>query len=180
MNATPCVTTPDAFQHPLLEDGVPHSDNQAQRADYCRRLERAARLCANCPLFEACLYSSVVEHDVAGVAAGTTEPQRRRIRRLLDVRTAAEDLDDLSGVARGGRLVSHEEVLRLRRANPDASLYLIANWLGCSLSTVKRHLRRARQAADTASASDTGRPSMAAVLQAHAAVTGARSASRVA
>ncbi|HRA75483.1 MAG TPA: WhiB family transcriptional regulator [Propionicimonas sp.] len=180
MIATPCVTTPDAFQHPLLEDGAPHSDNPGQRADYCRRLERAARLCATCPLFEACLYTSVVDHDVAGVAAGTTEPQRRRIRRLLDVRTATEDLDDLTGVVRGSRIVSHEEVLRLRRANPDASLEAIANWLGCSLSTVKRHLRRARQASGVVVATDVERPSMEAVLQAHATVTGVRSASRVA
>ena len=50
---------------------------------------------------------------------------------------------DLSAVPQ--RLDALDEVLRLRRADPTASLESIAQQLGCSLSTVKRHLRKARR-----------------------------------
>jgi hypothetical protein len=45
--------------------------------------------------------------------------------------------------------VDHDEVVRLRAANPDESLERLAQRLGCSLSTVKRHLRQERGAVRT-------------------------------
>ena len=59
-------------------------------------------------------------------------------------RSRPEDFDSLAGVVGGQRTVDHDEVVRLRRAHPDESLERIARRLGCSLSTVKRHLRRER------------------------------------
>ena len=68
------------------------------------------------------------------------------MRSRLGVRIEAEDLDSVAG-ARGSRQpVEHESVLAMRAAHPDDPLEQIAHRLGCSLSTVKRHLRRARRA----------------------------------
>ena len=169
----PCTTAADVFQHPLVEEPA--------RADITARalVERATGLCNNCPLADGCLYSAVVEHDVAGIAGGTTAAQRQRIRRLLGVRVDPEDLGEFAGITRErGRLTS-AEVLRLRRAEPDASLETIAERLGCSLSTVKRHLRRARTAGGVAAA-PAARPSLQAVLATRDIVVGRRAAARVA
>jgi len=57
----------------------------------------------------------------------------------------ADDFDQLAGARGTRRPVSHEEVLRLRTQYPNDSLESLAMRLGCSLSTVKRHLRRARR-----------------------------------
>lgn len=68
------------------------------------------------------------------------------MRTVLGVTVEAEDLDAIAG-ARGSRQpVDHESVMAMKAAHPDDSLEQIATRLGCSLSTVKRHLRRARQA----------------------------------
>ena len=56
-----------------------------------------------------------------------------------------EDFDTLAGVTGGHRQVDHDEVVRLRHAHPDESLETLAHRMGCSLSTVKRHLRRERR-----------------------------------
>lgn len=172
----PCTTAAEVFQHPLVEEPATsgRSDLQARQL-----LDQATRLCGSCPLADRCLYNAVVEHDVAGVAGGTTALQRLRIRRLLGIRVEPEDFGDFTGTTRErGRLTS-TEVMRLRRAEPDASLETIAERLGCSLSTVKRHLRRARASASVAVA-PARRPSLDAVLAARAAVTGPGTATRVA
>lgn len=172
MTTTPCVTTPAAFQHALLEDDVPLR-TAAERRTAGMLTERAATLCSACPLFTECLYRAVADHDVAGVVAGTTAVQRREMRRRLQVQLKPENLDSLAGVTRRGRFVTSEEVVRLRRLNPDASLELIAEWLGCSLTTVKRHLRKSRQAATTPEVEvSTGRPGRTALMSVFAEVTG--------
>ena len=66
---------------------------------------------------------------------------------LYDSYVIIEYLDSLAGVVGGGRRLDHNEVLRLRNANPHESLEVLAMRLGCSLSTIKRHMRRARSAA---------------------------------
>lgn len=178
-HTTPCVTAADVFQHPLVED--PASARAGDTQLEARRLvDQAVKLCSQCPGFDNCLYAAVVEHDVAGVAAGTTQAQRARIRRLVGLRVEPEDLGGFVGTAREGSRLSHTEVLRLRRANPDASLETIAEWLGCSLSTVKRHLRRARRETPVVKAALSPRPAMDAVLRAHGVVTGRAVRDRVA
>jgi hypothetical protein len=81
---------------------------------------------------------------VYGFVAGTTVRQRHEIRTELEVTVDPDDFDTLAGVTSPNRQIDHDEVVRLRTANPHESLESIAQRLGCSLSTVKRHLRRAR------------------------------------
>lgn len=140
-----CIDNPTLFQHSLLETAPARHDTEGQRQANLLTA-RAEAVCAGCPLFTSCLYEAVVNHDVAGFVAGTTENQRSRIRATLGVKVEQDDFDSLAGVVRGGRQVNHEEVVRLRQANPHESLEVLAMRLGCSLSTVKRHMRQARTA----------------------------------
>ena len=117
-----------------------------------------------------CLYSAVVEYDVAGYCAGTTRKQRTEIRNLLKVSVEPEDLDTLAGVQARHRQVDHHEVVRLRNANPHESLDTIAHRLGCSLSTVKRHLRKARSGDNVTPIDRKPAPTMTQVTQAFQAV----------
>lgn len=146
--AVACAQWSDIFQHPLLEEDPGRSASAEERRTRSALVRRATDICASCPLLDSCLYSAVVRHDVAGFVAGTTEAQRRRMRTLLDVQVRADDLDSLTGAASPGSQVNHTEIVRLRTQNPHMSLDTIAQRLGCSLSTVKRHLRRARAEAD--------------------------------
>jgi hypothetical protein len=139
-------------------------------------LTTAQAACRECPLIIDCLYRAVVEYDVAGYVAGTTPPQRAQIRRQLDITVKPEDFDSLAGVARHHRQVNHTEVVRLRNANPNESLETLAQRLGCSLSTVKRHLRRERRQPVARTAPP--RPSVAAVVAVTAIVTGSPLARR--
>ena len=92
------------------------------RRQYGALAAEATEVCASCPLLTACLYRAVVEYDVAGFVAGTTERQRGEIRARLGVEVEPEDFDTLAGVVGGQRSVDHDEVVRLRRAHPDESL----------------------------------------------------------
>jgi len=139
-----CVSSPESFWDPLVEDPPRGALTRADRDRQTRLVARARATCAECPLRTACLYDAVVRHDVAGFVGGTTVRQRHEIRRRLGIVVEAEDLDTLAGVLGGARQVDHDEVLRLRRAKPDETLEQLAARLGCSLSTVKRHLRRER------------------------------------
>lgn len=142
--ATGCVQFADLFQDNLLEEPPTSSAPASVRHRYLALTERAGEICSDCPMMRNCLYDAVVRHDVAGYVAGTTQRQRAEIRRRLGVVVEAEDFDTLAGATARNRPVDHDEVLRLRRANPDETLESIAQRLGCSLSTVKRHLRRDR------------------------------------
>lgn len=166
MTATPgCVAEATLFQHPCVEDGVP----PRTPADASLRA-RAAAVCRSCPLAARCLYDAVVGHDVAGIAGGTTPHQRRQIRALLGLPAASRGLDVVPGVGRPGRPVSREEILRLRRAHPQATLEQIAGRLGCSASTIKRHLREERTGHSDLSVPPGPPPSLRAVLDAAATV----------
>jgi hypothetical protein len=84
-----------------------------------------------------------------------------------------ENFDTLTGVTRQHRQVNHSEVVRLRNANPHESLEMLAHRLGCSLSTVKRHLRRERRQPSVGPATAI-KPSVDELLAAAAIVTGAQ------
>lgn len=171
----PCIQASEIFQHPLVEEPPTGRHELAQRL-----AGRAVELCESCPLMEQCLYAAIVEHDVAGVAGATTGLQRTRIRRLLGIRIVREDLTDFAGTTREGGRLTHADVARARRADPDATLETIAERLGCSLSTVKRHLRQARAEGTPVVTAVPSRPSMAAVLNARLIAVGDRSRARVA
>ncbi|WP_114559732.1 sigma factor-like helix-turn-helix DNA-binding protein [Desertihabitans aurantiacus] len=147
-----CIEFADLYQHPVLDEGLPAGASGDDRRQAAMMVRKAENVCQSCPLLTSCLYDAVVKHDVSGYVAQTTPRQRAEIRRRLGVTVTPEDLDTLAGVTAGGRQVDHDEVVRLRRANPDESLETLAHRLGCSLSTVKRHLRRARAAASAAPA----------------------------
>ena len=148
--APACAAATEVFCNPLLEEPLPSSAPGAQRHTRTILMAKAAETCSSCPLFEKCLYDAVVTHDVYGFVAGTTAHQRHEIRTELEVTVAPDDFDTLAGVTSPNRQIDHDEVVRLRTANPHESLESIAQRLGCSLSTVKRHLRRARNGEVTA------------------------------
>ena len=166
-----CVALASVFHDQLLEEPLPVSAPAAVRRRQLGLIAAAQRACRACPLIVDCLYRAVVEYDVAGYAAGTTPPQRAEIRSRLDVMVQPEDLDTLAGVTGRNRQVNHDEVVSLRNANPHESLETLARRLGCSLSTVKRHLRRERREA-TWGVVVAARPTVEEVLTAAAEVTG--------
>ncbi len=139
-----CVDFSDVFQNPLMEEPPSSSAPVDERRTYAMLSRQAQNVCAACPIVTDCLFRAVVEHDVSGYAAGTTARQRAAIRRRLRITVDPEDFDTLAGVVCRHRQIDHAEVVRLRNANPHENLETIARRLGCSLSTVKRHLRRER------------------------------------
>ena len=167
---TGCSARSDIFQHRLMEDPPPTSATRRTRERYEQLVREAKSLCASCPMFTDCLFTAIAQHDVSGFVAGTTAAQRRSMRNLLDVEVQADDFDQLAGARGTRRPVSHEEVLRLRTQYPNDSLESLAMRLGCSLSTVKRHLRKARRGQSPASKAPRPRPEMSAVLDAFDAV----------
>lgn len=173
-STTGCVRFASLFQDRLLEEPPTSSAPAALRHRYSNLTERAGEICGDCPIRQSCLYDAVVHHDVSGYVAGTTQRQRADIRRRLGVTVESEDFDTFAGASARNRPVDHDEVVRLRRANPDETLESIAQRLGCSLSTVKRHLRRERAQQSTADVSTTRRslPTLAQVMAAAAQVVG--------
>lgn len=165
-----CVELASVFQHPLLEEPPAGNATASVRRRYAGLVAQAEQACSGCPLIERCLYAAVVEHDVAGYVGGTTPAERSRIRRTLALDVAPEDFDTLAGVTGRHRQIDHDEVVRLRHAHPDESLETLAHRLGCSLSTVKRHLRRERRTPSVRRAA-APRPTVGEVLAVAAIVT---------
>lgn len=165
-----CHEFASLFQHSLLEEPPTASAPSDHHREYSMLTRKAKNLCHACPLMNQCLYDAVVKHDVAGFAGGTTARQRLEIRRRLGITVAPEDFDTLAGIIAGNRHVDHDEVVRLRHSNPHESLETLAHRLGCSLSTVKRHLRRHRNETHRPRVQHHSLPSMAQVLAAFRAV----------
>jgi len=145
VNRPACATFSDIFCHPLLED-APANLSPAERQLRSLLASRACALCARCPISHQCLYDAVVRFDVAGIVAGTTPAMRQAIRQRLGWHIEPDNFDNLLGVSNGAH-VEHDDIVRARRSNPTESLNQLAEHLGCSLSTVKRHLRQERSLA---------------------------------
>jgi hypothetical protein len=142
-----CATEPDLFLHPSLESTPSRSRVSGdQWREHRALLQRARQACAECPMLAECLYTAVAQVDVSGFMGCTTPRERQKMRDLLGISVAGEDLDVLAGVRGERRPVDHDAVVAMRTAHPDDSLEQLALRLECSLSTVKRHLRRARRA----------------------------------
>jgi hypothetical protein len=124
-----CVELAAVFQDQLLEDPLPASAPPALRRRQTGLITAAQGACRACPLIVDCLYRAVVEYDVAGYVAGTTPPQRAQIRRRLDITVEPEDFDALTAVTGRQRQVNHNELVRLRNANPHESLEMLAHRL---------------------------------------------------
>ncbi len=168
--STSCATEIDLYLHPLLEDPPVRSTASKQTwAEYEQLVAATRALCAGCPILSDCLYKAIAQTDVSGYVGCTTPKERSQIRKLIGVRIDTEDFDSFAG-ARGSRQpVDHDDVLRMRSQHPDESLEQIAGRLDCSLSTVKRHLRRARGAGgglDTARGGSVDLPTLDEVFEA--------------
>lgn len=164
---TPCTDAPHIFQHPLLEESC-SGLKPAQRSQQTMLRHSAEHKCLGCPMLVRCLYAAIIEYDVAGYVAATTPRQRTQIRALLGVEVPPENLDALVGIVAPKHKISQDDVLRMRNRHPNESLEGIAFRLGCSLSSVKRHLRKARE--DEARLRVV-KPSLRHVIEAWLAVT---------
>lgn len=163
---TPCSVQIDLYLDPLLEEPpVQSTADKSTWQSYQRLVEQARTACAGCPLLVDCLYKAVVQTDISGYVGCTTPKERTKIRRRLGIKVETEDLDAAAGARGTRRPVVHDDVLRARAAYPDDSLETLATRLGCSLSTVKRHLRQARND-DAPSARKTSAPTVEDVLDA--------------
>lgn len=164
---TPCAAATEIFQHPLLEETHVRL-KAAQRTKQTMLRHRAERKCLSCPMLVRCLYAAIIEYNVAGYVAATTPRQRAQIRAVLGVQVPEENLDVLAGIVAPQRKISQDDVLRMRNLHPDESLDEIALRLGCSTSSVKRHLRKAREEARL----HVVKPSRRHVIAVWCAVTG--------
>jgi len=164
----PCASVPEVYQDELLH--TPPSRNELTAAQWQQlALKRAAahRQCARCPLMVDCLYRAVVEVDVSGFVACTTEDDRAAIRRQLGIEVQQQAATPYGAARVGGGPVSHEAVMTARHAYPKDTCHQLAERLDCSTSTIKRHLRRAREQKGTVSEANTSlAPSVDAVLDA--------------
>ncbi len=167
-----CVAAAQVFRSPLLEEPLPSSASGAQRqarASPRRQGRRVVRPGARSSP-RACTKRSS-RTTCTGSSPAPPPVSVRRSAPSCDVTVEPEDFDTLAGVTAPNRQVDHTEVVRLRNANPTESLKAIAQRLGCSLSTVKRHLRRARNG-EVAEKRATKAPSTDQVLEAYASVIG--------
>jgi hypothetical protein len=165
---TPCAEDPQFYLDDYLSSPPPRGEmNAMQRRALLAKRAEAHRRCAGCPVLVDCLYRAVVEVDVSGFVACTVESERIRMRRDLGIRVH-ESAPDLGASRVGVGPVSHDAVLAARAAHPTDTCRQLAERLGCSPSTVKRHLRRAREEATskTPVRPVTGKPSVDAVLDA--------------
>jgi len=149
--ATACSVHTDLYLHPLIEDPPAAAAPGDLRQTYAELVGAARAFCAACPLLVDCLYKAVVHTDVSGYVGCTTARERETIRSLLGVRVDADEMDAFAGTRGARQPVDHDDVLRMRAAHPEDSLEVLATRLDCSLSTVKRHLRRARDEATAGS-----------------------------
>lgn len=143
----PCTSVPEVYQDEHLHTPPARTDITAAEWEQLTAKRAAAhRQCAGCPLMADCLYRAVVEVDVSGFLACTTENDRQEIRRQLGIQVRQVGVTPYGTARIGGGPVSHEAVMTVRQAHPKDTCHQLAERLGCSTSTVKRHLRRAREA----------------------------------
>jgi hypothetical protein len=142
----PCAFEPEVYLDELLHSPPARTDITAAEWETLT-VKRATvhRQCAGCPLMVDCLYRAVVEMDVSGYVACTTESDRHVIRRQLGIEVQQPTTLAYGAVRLGGGPVSHDVVMTARHAYPKDTCHQLAERLGCSTSTIKRHLRRARE-----------------------------------
>ncbi|MBC9227117.1 transcription factor WhiB [Aeromicrobium sp. 636] len=163
----PCAMAPAMYQDEILLSPPSRRDVTAEQwRDYQGKKAAAHRRCAGCSVLDDCLYRAVVEVDVSGFLACTSEADRRAMRRELGIEVRVDS--GAYGTARvGGGPVDHNEVMGARRAHPDETCRELAERLGCSTSTVKRHLRQEREGlVESSVATVAQKPTMEQVLDA--------------
>ncbi len=139
-----CISAPGVFNDENLHN--PPARHEVSLSEWERLTAKRAtahRQCAGCPLMVECLYRAVVEMDVSGFVACTTESDRHKIRAELGIQVAQPAVV-FGGARVGGGPLSHEAVMMMRHAYPKDTCGQLAERLDCSTSTIKRHMRRAR------------------------------------
>ncbi|MEJ7634775.1 transcription factor WhiB [Aeromicrobium sp.] len=142
----PCAYEPEVYHDEQLHSPPARTDITAAEWETLT-VKRATvhRQCAGCPLMVDCLYRAVVEVDVSGFVACTTESDRQLIRQQLGIEIQQPSMTPYGAARVGGGPMSHEAVMTVRQAYPKDTCHQLAERLGCSTSTIKRHLRRARE-----------------------------------
>jgi hypothetical protein len=145
MTTPPCAMEPDVYHDEYLHNPpARHEVSGAEWNQLTAKRAAAHRQCAGCPLMISCLYRAVVEVDVSGFVACTTEEDRQTIRRQLGIEVSPPSMTPFGAPRVGGGPVSHEAVMTIRHAYPKDTCQQLAERLECSTSTIKRHLRRER------------------------------------
>lgn len=164
----PCASLPEVYLDEHLH--TPPSRAEISDSDWARlTVKRASahRRCAGCPMMVDCLYRAIVEVDVSGFVACTTEDDRAAIRDQLGIEIQQSPAATYGDARVGGGPVDHAAVMTARQAYPKDTCHQLAERLDCSVSTIKRHLRRAReQAASIATSPASTAPTVDAVLDA--------------
>lgn len=143
----PCASVPEVYDDEQLHSPPARTDISAAQWEQLNvKRASAHRQCAGCPVLVDCLYRAVVEVDVSGFAACTTEADRQNIRRQLGIQVHQSSTTPYGAPRVGGGPVNHDSVMNARHSYPKDTCHQLAERLGCSTSTVKRHLRRAREA----------------------------------
>ena len=152
----PCISEPEVFHDENLHNPpARHEVSSAEWALLSAQRAAAHRKCAGCPLMVDCLYRAVVEMDVSGFVACTSENDRLKMRAELGIQIA-QPAFAFGGARVGGGPLSHDAVMIMRHAYPKDTCGQLAERLDCSTSTIKRHMRRAREMKkDAASGSST-------------------------
>lgn len=161
----PCAHTPEAYLDERLQGPITRTD--VSRAEWESLKQQRAivhRNCAGCPFLVDCLYRAVVEVDVYGYAACTTEAERQLIRRKLGIEITQPTAGPFAAPRTGAGPIDHETVLTLRQSHPNDTCIQLAQRLGCSTSTVKRHLRRARETQEPLSPIERRTPTIEEVM----------------
>ncbi len=141
----PCADSPEAYLDEALQATSVTTLSPAERDRLSAAKAAVHRHCDGCPLLVDCLYRADVEVDDSGYAACTTESERVLIRERLGIEVVRSTLTPYGAPRVGGGPVSHEAVLTSRQAFPKDTCQQLAERLGCSTSTIKRHLRRERE-----------------------------------
>lgn len=167
----PCASVPEVYHDEQLHSPPARTDISAAQWEQLNvKRASAHRQCAGCPVLVDCLYRAVVEVDVSGFVACTTEADRQQIRRQLGIQVHQASTVPYGAPRIGGGPVNHEVVMNVRLAHPKDTCHQLAERLGCSTSTIKRHLRRAREAklvqASSSPLAATLAPTVDAVLDA--------------
>lgn len=112
-----------------------------RHADYRALTDAARDWCSHrCPRFAECLRDALAGPEVDGFVAGTTDTERRRLRRTLGVTPQQVDIDRAAGTQpKVGDAFSIERTAQMVAAHPQETNVQLAERLGCSPVTVKRH-----------------------------------------
>lgn len=160
-----CISAPGVFRDEQLHNPpARHEVSFSEWEHVTAQRATAHRQCAGCPLMVECLYRAVVEMDVSGFVACTTETDRAKIRAELGIQVA-QPTSTFGGARVGGGPLSHDAVMMMRHAYPKDTCGQLAERLDCSTSTIKRHMRRAREMKKNATSAPLGVPALPTIDQ---------------